>query len=592
MQQENDHSLGSISHPVKLVIWDLDDTFWRGTLSEGRIEAIPTNVEMVRQLAQRGIVSSICSRNEFAAAEAELRRQGIWDYFVFPAIQWSPKGEAIRGLIELANLRAENVLFLDNEPSNLEEAAHYNPGIMCFDARLGVGQLWEYTQFAGTPDDALSRLKQYQVLQRKQSARAAQGLSNVEFLRGSQIRVQIEYEIDGYMDRIVALFNRANQLNFTKSRLQTEEEFSEFKRQLGRFGFKAGVVLVQDKYGDYGVAGFFMLWRAFKDAGVKNYLFHFVFSCRVMNMGVEQYVYEYLGRPVIDLKLPIANPICSFEDVNWITAGSRPEDGTLLRLRDRRMLLLGNCEMLQVGSYCSTNCVEFVARACGELTVRYDDPFFVLTNPHAIASSRVMTRLPSWNAQEIRDFDREIRNADALVFQWFAALSETYFRFEHDLVMRLHPGNLELILKSEHGSWFVRNCALVNYSVAERLTKLSQAMASIMERVRPDALVFLLGQTLQGSDYSEGERAKRKQYNATLRELGRSDARIHVVDPDTIARPEWIMDGWHFTREAYFEFAKHIGEIIDEVTIPPRSEQQPADVAGAIELNTFMTSLT
>ena len=45
---------------VKLVIWDLDDTFWKGTLSEEAVTPVPENVQLLKCLAERGIISSIC----------------------------------------------------------------------------------------------------------------------------------------------------------------------------------------------------------------------------------------------------------------------------------------------------------------------------------------------------------------------------------------------------------------------------------------------------------------------------------------------------------------------------------------------------
>ncbi len=57
---------GELSAPVKLVVWDLDDTFWKGTLSEGPVELDPVLVELVRTLNRRGIVNAICSKNDEA----------------------------------------------------------------------------------------------------------------------------------------------------------------------------------------------------------------------------------------------------------------------------------------------------------------------------------------------------------------------------------------------------------------------------------------------------------------------------------------------------------------------------------------------
>ncbi len=86
--------------PIKLVIWDLDDTFWQGTLSEGPITPLEANLELVRDTAARGLVHTIVSKNDFAPAEARLRELGIWELFVFARISWQPKGPVIRELLE------------------------------------------------------------------------------------------------------------------------------------------------------------------------------------------------------------------------------------------------------------------------------------------------------------------------------------------------------------------------------------------------------------------------------------------------------------------------------------------------------------
>ena len=59
---------------IKLVIWDLDETFWKGILSEGEVEPIEANIGLVRRLTDIGIVNSICSKNDIDKAEAALKR--------------------------------------------------------------------------------------------------------------------------------------------------------------------------------------------------------------------------------------------------------------------------------------------------------------------------------------------------------------------------------------------------------------------------------------------------------------------------------------------------------------------------------------
>src|SRR6185312_6874977 len=119
-----------IPNDVKLVIWDLDDTFWQGTLSEGPISAITRNHDMVVELSKRGIINSICSKNDYEAVKATLSEYSLWDYFVFPHVQFSPKGKAIADILERAGLRPQNTLFVDDNYMNLEEAKFFNPEIM------------------------------------------------------------------------------------------------------------------------------------------------------------------------------------------------------------------------------------------------------------------------------------------------------------------------------------------------------------------------------------------------------------------------------------------------------------------------------
>ena len=94
---------------IKLVIWDLDETFWNGTISEDTIKIPEKHRELMVQLTDIGIVNSICSKNDFEPTMAYLKDQGLADYFVFPSINWNPKGQRVKQLIEDMQLRTVNV---------------------------------------------------------------------------------------------------------------------------------------------------------------------------------------------------------------------------------------------------------------------------------------------------------------------------------------------------------------------------------------------------------------------------------------------------------------------------------------------------
>ena len=115
---------------IKLVIWDLDETFWKGTFSEGPVDVPQENVSLLKNLTDCGIVNSICSKNDAGQVMDFLREANLSAFFVFPSVDWTPKGSRIKQLISDMQLRPANVLFLDDNPSNLGEAEHFCPEIM------------------------------------------------------------------------------------------------------------------------------------------------------------------------------------------------------------------------------------------------------------------------------------------------------------------------------------------------------------------------------------------------------------------------------------------------------------------------------
>lgn len=325
---------------IKLVIWDLDDTFWRGTLSEGEVVFSQKNIQLVRDLADRGIISSISSKNDAAEAEAALKRQGMESFFVFNNINWENKGEQIRQKLSDMGLRAENVLFIDDNIRNLEEAKYTNAGIMAMLPDI-IPYLAGYVSGLPLSDREHKRLKQYRILEKKTAARE-QFDSREAFLFDSDIRVIIGKDCQNQMDRIEELVTRTNQLNFTKIRSSREE----LLRMVSNDWMESGYVRVIDRYGDYGIVGFYCYNRQEKR------MEHFLFSCRILGMKAEQYVYTKLGSPEMDVIQPVASTLEKDRAVPWIKEDETAEH-FLQPSRDNRVkiLLKGPCDLSVIESY-------------------------------------------------------------------------------------------------------------------------------------------------------------------------------------------------------------------------------------------------
>ena len=84
------------TEPIRLIVWDLDETFWHGTLTEGGIIWRDECRDAVIALARRGIMSTICSKNDPDRVRQVLIEHGVWEYFIFPSHQLAAKGPAPR----------------------------------------------------------------------------------------------------------------------------------------------------------------------------------------------------------------------------------------------------------------------------------------------------------------------------------------------------------------------------------------------------------------------------------------------------------------------------------------------------------------
>lgn len=325
---------------IKLVIWDLDETFWKGTFSEGIVEIPDQNRRLVSLLTDIGIVNSICSKNDEKQVMDYLNDQRLADYFVFPSINWQPKGARIKQLISDMQLRPANVLFLDDNASNLGEASYSCPEIMTGTPAL-IPRLLADAEKAERKDPEHKRLQQYRILEEKHQARA-EFSSNEEFLYKSNIRVDIAADCNTQLDRIHDLILRSNQLNFTKVR-STKEELSAL---FADPDVSCGYVSVRDNFGDYGITGFY--------AVKANRLLHFVFSCRTLGMGIEQYVYNELDRPELTIVGEVISDLSGTELPSWINQSTADSMASRMEIKDlaaHTVLVKGPCDLFQVYPY-------------------------------------------------------------------------------------------------------------------------------------------------------------------------------------------------------------------------------------------------
>jgi FkbH-like protein len=600
--------MAALSETVRLVVWDLDETFWNGTLTEGGIRYNSVNHDIVVTLAQRGIMSSICSKNDIDKVRSVFEEHDAWKYFIFPSINWEPKGQRLASLIDAVQLRPESVMFIDDNPLNLAEAKHYVPEIQTADVAL-IPSLLTDPRFIGKDDSGLTRLAQYKVLETRTVDQLAAGSDNRVFLKASDIRVTIDYDVDAHIDRAVELVNRTNQLNFTKKRLPEDAENArkELCALVSRYDAFAGLIKVSDRYGDYGHVGFFVLLGVHK----RSSLVHFCFSCRTLNMGIETWAYRWLGCPRLQtVGETLTDVVNDTRPIDWIsvTSGSEAVEVKPSKKVLDRLVLRGGCDLGALSHYLAHLAEEQyieINSARDDRQIRIDHSAFLRFSMDGIAqqeqeSLKKLGYVPAdWESGLAVPFAPNAKVAWILSF-WVDSFAVLYKHRELGTVVPFSmPKSPHVLvdvtaLPSEKVNELVTNesqqaafDALKQDYVAIGKTSeemLRSAMRKILDKAGSNAQIFVMLGPESWKDARTGNVLPRPAETAVNRwirdELG-SSPHVHLLeitdfaDPD-IARSEAL----HLDRLVYKKVADAIQAVIrqrHEIVCPPLAPETGAD---------------
>lgn len=563
---------------IKLIIWDLDETFWSGTLSEGGAWVSEDHVQLVKDLTDCGIINSICSKNEFEPTKKALQDIGVWDLFVFPSINWDNKGPQLKDKLDKMALRPVNVLFLDDNLSNLGEAKHFLPDIQTGGPEL-IPELIRQVALLEKKDLKHKRLAQYKVLETKDKA-SKSFASSEDFLYDSHIRVEIHEDCLTQIQRIHELLLRSNQLNYTKNRISIEE----LESVLSNLEYECGYVTVKDRYGDYGIVGFY--------AKKGDRLEHFLFSCRTMGQKIEQWVYAQLGFPELDVVGEVRTQLNRTECPGWINQPecTVPVEGKQAEeVLPCRILMKGPCDLSHSLVY-----IKGSDRIDTELTyVSNEDGQIIDAHNHSVH----IEGLHTYSDREKEEISRDCLFVDP------AMLSGSFFSKKYDLIvlstliestyqiyrkkgssLRVVFGGLDLTDPEQWDAYIEGR----TYTGGNKFTK--EYLHSFSEKYEclglttPEMFISFLRNCLNwlpeetslclilgATKLFEGQEDVKERHrllNMAVKAFAQEHPRIKYVDiDDCIKDPSDFADEInHFSSKVYYEIAQRIIGVIQSVT--------------------------
>ncbi|HEX6292105.1 MAG TPA: HAD-IIIC family phosphatase [Herpetosiphonaceae bacterium] len=265
---------------VKCVVWDLDNTLWKGILLENDQLVLTENIAaIIKTLDERGILQSVASRNDHDAAMEKLRELELDQYFLYPQINWNPKSSSIEKIAKLINIGLDTIAFIDDQPFEREEVAFALPAVRCIDV-TELGTLLDRPDMNPrflTEDSRLRRQMYLSDIKRQEVEETFAGSTDA-FLASLNMIFTIGPAQEDDLQRAEELTVRTNQLNTTGYTYGYEE--LNFLRQSPQH--KLLIAGLEDKYGTYGKIGLTLV-DCQPDVWTIKLL---LMSCRVMSRGV------------------------------------------------------------------------------------------------------------------------------------------------------------------------------------------------------------------------------------------------------------------------------------------------------------------
>jgi FkbH-like protein len=297
---------------VKCVAWDLDNTLWEGVLIEEGYEGIKLNInaiEVIKKLDERGIINTIVSKNSFEDVYPILQKMGIFEYFVYPAINWGQKSENLKQIAEKLNIGIDTFAFIDDNIREREEVELNLPMIRIFDENQ-IDHILGLSEF-DVPITEMSRKRRISYLTDFKRDELKETFSDNydNYIKNLEIKLVVSrVNTSDKKDRCFELLSRSNQLNLSTNRYS----YDQYELLLNDANYKCLSFSCVDKYGDYGLVGFIsgkIIDNTFD-------IVDLVISCRVAKKKVENAMVFSLKKMIEDFEITKLNAILKKTDKN------------------------------------------------------------------------------------------------------------------------------------------------------------------------------------------------------------------------------------------------------------------------------------
>jgi FkbH-like protein len=299
----------------KAVIFDCDNTLWKGVVGEDGMEGIdmsPTSkygkfYHLVQRIAvflsKRGIIIGLCSKNNEQDVLDVLRNHNDMvlkeDHIVIKKVNWIDKANNLRAIASELNIGIDSLVFVDDSNFEINLIKEQIPEILTIQVPTAISDypdlilknVYTYFNLILNSDDARKTEMYKRQFERENSRNAFSSIE--DYLASLEIELTVVKNVKAHMPRIAQLTQKTNQFNLTTNRY-TESQVDYFMEDNKH---EVYAMFVKDKFGDNGLTGVCITKEDEKNP--KNVIIDsLLMSCRIIGRNIE---FVYVNHIIKDL---------------------------------------------------------------------------------------------------------------------------------------------------------------------------------------------------------------------------------------------------------------------------------------------------
>jgi FkbH-like protein len=299
----------------KAIIFDCDNTLWKGVIGEDGMEGIDMSqtsksgkfYHLVQRIAvflsKRGVIVGLCSKNNEQDVLDVLRNHQDMilkeEHIVIKKVNWVDKASNLRAIASELNIGIDSLVFVDDSNFEINLIKKQVPEILTIQVPTSISDypdlilknIYTYFNLVLNSDDAKKTEMYKQQFERENSKIAFSSIE--DYLASLEIELTVVKNDITQMPRISQLTQKTNQFNLSTCRYSESQinQFIEDKK------YDVYAMLVKDKFGDNGLTGVCIVKEDEKNP--KNVIIDsLLMSCRIIGRNIE---FVYMSHIIKDL---------------------------------------------------------------------------------------------------------------------------------------------------------------------------------------------------------------------------------------------------------------------------------------------------